>query len=138
MIWGLSLILVSVLAVPSLILSKKPDAKELLAKIEPYQGWIGVVGCVWGVWGVISAILNIKLLSVVPIWWIIWLAGCVVMAVLGFMLGYGMLNDMLFSKSEEAKEKAAEIRAKIAPMKGKFGIVGIIVGVLMVVIDIIY
>jgi len=40
MIYGITLVLLSIIAVPSLILSKKPDAKELLKKIEPYQGWI--------------------------------------------------------------------------------------------------
>jgi len=43
MIWGITLILLSIVAVPSLILSKKPNAKELLEKVEPYQGWIGLV-----------------------------------------------------------------------------------------------
>lgn len=38
MIWGITLILLSILAVPSLLLSKRPDARELLEKIEPYQG----------------------------------------------------------------------------------------------------
>lgn len=32
MIWGISLIVLSILAVPSLLLSKKPNAKELLEK----------------------------------------------------------------------------------------------------------
>ncbi len=53
MIYGILLILLSIIAVPSLILSKKPNAKELLEKIEPYQGWIGIVFFFWGVWGII-------------------------------------------------------------------------------------
>jgi len=38
MIYEITLILLSIIAVPSLILSKKPNAKELLEKVEPYQG----------------------------------------------------------------------------------------------------
>ncbi len=135
MIWGISLILISILAVPSLILSKKPDAAELLAKLEPYQGWIGLVGCIWGIWGIISSILGLGLLTTWPIWWIAWLAGSVVLAVLGFMLGFGMINKMLLGKNVEAQEKAKALREKIAPLQGKFGIVGIIVGILMILIS---
>jgi hypothetical protein len=135
MIWGISLILVSILAVPSLILSKKPNAAELLAKLEPYQGWIGLVGCIWGVWGIISAILGIGLLSTWPLWWGVWLAGSVVLAALGFMLGFGMINKMFLGKNAEAQVKAEALRAKIAPKQGTLGIVGIVVGLLMILIS---
>ena len=33
MTWGITLILLSIIAVPSLLLAKKPNAKELLEKI---------------------------------------------------------------------------------------------------------
>lgn len=135
MIWGLSLILVSILAVPSLILSKKPNAQELLAKLEPYQGWIGLIGCLWGVWGIISAILSLGLLTTWPIWWIIWAAGSVVLAALGFMLGFGMINSMFLGKNPQAQAKAAAVREKIAPLQGKLGIIGIVVGILMILVS---
>ncbi|NER15889.1 hypothetical protein [Spongiivirga citrea] len=138
MIWGISLILLSIIAVPSLILSKKPNAKELLEKIEPYQGWIGIVFCFWGVWGIISCILNMGLLTSAPIWWITWLAGCVVEATLGFMLGYGLISKFFLSKNEAAKEKGEQLRKKIAPKQGKLGILGIAVGAWMIVATFIF
>ena len=133
MIWGITLVLLSIIAVPSLILSKKPNAEELLAKIEPYQGWIGIVFCFWGIWGIISAILNLGWLTSMPIWWIHFLAGNIVSAALGFMLGYGLINKMFLSKNEAAKAKADELRAKIAPKQGKLGVIGIFVGIWMIV-----
>ncbi len=133
MIWGISLILLSILAVPSLLLSKKPNAKELLEKIEPYQGWIGLVFCFWGVWGIISAILNLGWLTTYPIWWVTLLAGNIISAVLGFMLGFGLINKFFLSKNEAAKEKANDLRAKLAPKQGKLGVFGLIVGGWMIV-----
>ncbi|QXP55975.1 hypothetical protein H0I25_18255 [Cellulophaga sp. HaHa_2_95] len=133
MIWGITLVLLSIIAVPSLILSKKPNAKELLEKIEPYQAWIGMVFCFWGIWGIISAVLNIGWLTVAPIWWITFLAGNIVSATLGFMLGFGLINKYVLSKNENAKEKADAIRAKIAPKQGKLGVLGLIVGAWMIV-----
>jgi len=132
MIYGISLILLSIIAVPSLLLSKKPNAKELLEKVAPYQGWIGVVFTIWGVWGIISAFLNLGWLTSAPIWWITLLAGSIVEATLGFMLGYGLISGFL-AKNDDAKAKAEKIRAKIAPKQGKLGVLGLIVGAWMIV-----
>ncbi len=132
MIYGITLILLSIIAVPSLILSKKPNAKELLAKIEPYQGWIGIAFCFWGIWGIIVSILNIGWLTTYPIWWVTLLAGSVVQAGLGFLLGYGLISKFLLSNNAKAQEKGEELRTKIAPLQGKLGVLGIIVGVWMI------
>ncbi|CAM1364757.1 conserved membrane protein of unknown function [Tenacibaculum soleae] len=138
MIYGITLILLSIIAVPSLILAKKPNAQELLDKIEPYQGWIGLVFCLAGVWGIISAFLNMGWITSLPIWWATLLAGSLVQAVLGFMLGFGMINKILLSKNEAAQEKAALLREKLAPKQGKLGIFGLIVGGWMIVASILF
>lgn len=138
MIYGISLILLSIIAVPSLILSKKPNAQELLDKVAPYQGWIGLVFCFFGIWGIISAFLNIGWITTAPIWWATLLAGSFVEATLGFMLGFGMINKLLLSKNEKAKEKAAKMREKLAPKLGKLGILGLIVGGWMITASFIY
>ena len=115
MLYGIALIILGILAVPSLLLSKKPNAKELLDKITPFQGWIGLVFCFWGIWGIITSVLNMGMFS---IGWMLSLAVSVVTAVLGFLLGYGMINELLLSKNDEAKEKGAELRTKLAPLQG--------------------
>ena len=138
MIWGIALVLLSIVAVPSLLLSKKPTAGELLEKIEPYQGWIGIIFCFWGVWGLITAILNLGWLSTSPIWWATFLAGNLVSAALGFMLGSGLINKLLLSNSQAARVRAEELRAKIAPKQGKLGILGIVVGSWMIVASFLY
>ncbi|MCD8417581.1 hypothetical protein J2Q11_07870 [Tenacibaculum finnmarkense genomovar finnmarkense] len=138
MIYGITLILLSIIAVPSLILAKKPNAKELLDKIEPYQGWIGLVFCLGGIWGIISAFLNIAWLTSLPIWWSTLLAGSFVQATLGFMLGFGMISKLLLSKNEAAKEKGEALREKLAPKLGKLGLFGLIVGGWMIVASILF
>lgn len=138
MIYGITLIILGLLAVPSLLLSKKPDAKELLDKITPYQGWIGLAFCFWGVWGVIQAVLNMGLLTTFPIWWITWLASSAVEAVLGFVLGYGMINQLLLSKNEQAKQKGEQLLAKLAPIQGKLGLAGIAVGIWVILASIVF
>lgn len=138
MIYGITLIILSFLAVPSLILSKRPDAQALLDKFAPYQGWIGLVFCFWGIWGVIQCVLNIDMLSNWPIWWITWLLSSLVEAVLGFLLGYGMINKLVLGKNETAQKKGAELLAKLAPIQGKLGIAGIAIGIWVIIASLMF
>lgn len=138
MIYGLTLIILGILAVPSLILAKKPEAKELLDKITPYQGWIGLVFAFWGVWGIIDCIIHIGWLTSFPIYWIIWLLVSVVEGALGFILGYGLIVKYVLSKNETAKEKGAQLLLKLAPLQGTLGIIAIILGIVQIVVSIIW
>ncbi|MEO6953417.1 MAG: hypothetical protein ABI321_16570 [Polyangia bacterium] len=131
MINGIWLALLGVLAVPSLILSKRPDAKDLLAKIAPYQGWIGVVSAFWGVWGIIGAVLHLNWLTIAPIFWVTWLADAVLLAALGFILGIGTMKT--FIKRPAANAKMDETLAKLAPYQGRLGLIAVCVGIWMVV-----
>ncbi len=141
MLYGITLIILSIIAVPSLILAKKPNAAALLAKIVPYQGWTGFVFFIWGVWGLIQSILTLGWFSS-GLWWIIlWLtyfASSLVEAILGFMLGYGLISKYLLSKNEKAKEKGEQLLAKMASVQGKLGIFGIIVGLWCIVLRLLW
>jgi len=138
MIYGITLIILGILAAPSLLLSRKPNAKELLDKITPYQGWIGLLFCFWGIWGIIQVVLSLSLLGTDLIWWITWMASSLVQAVLGFILGYGMISKLLLSKNEEAKLKGEQLLAKLAPMQGKLGLFGVIVGAWVIVASLLF
>jgi len=138
MSFGITLILLSIIAVPSLLLSKRPDAKEILAKIEPYQGWIGIILCFYGVWGIVSSVLNLGWITTFPIWWATLLAGSLIQTILGFMLGFGLINKYFLSKNEAAKEKAVILREKLAPKQGVLGLVGLCVGAWMIIASILF
>ncbi len=127
LVTGLWLAVLGVLGASNLIIARKPDAKELIAKLSPYQGWIGAISALWGAWWVLSAILNLAVLSVRPLWWIVWLASGAVMLLLGFLLGIGILKT--FVKDEKAHAKADELLAKLAPYQGTLGLVAIGLGV---------
>jgi hypothetical protein len=120
MINGIWLALLGVLGASSIIIAKKPDAKELIAKIAPYQGWIGAVSALWGVWGIISAVLNIGWLKFWPIFWATWLADSVLQAALGLILGVGVLKT--FIKNPEANKRMDQTLAKLLPYQGTLGL----------------
>jgi hypothetical protein len=136
MINGIWLAVLGVLAVPSLVLARRPDAKQLLGKLAPYQGWMGAVSALWGVWGIISAVLNISWLTTWPIYWATWLADSVVLAGLGLILGIGTLKT--FIKAPAAQAKLDQTLAKIAPHQGRLGIAGVAVGAWMIVCSIFF
>jgi hypothetical protein len=136
MVYGIWLIVLGVVAIPSLIIAKRPDAKELIGKLTPYQGWIGAVSCIWGVWGIISAVLNIGWLSTWPIWWVSWLVGSILQAALGLILGIGTLKT--FIKNPQAQQKMDETLAKLSPKQGMLGIAAIGVGIWEIVSGILF
>jgi hypothetical protein len=136
MVYGIWLALLGVLAVPSMIIAKKPNAKELIGKITPYQGWIGAISCLWGVWGIISAVLNIGWLSTWPIWWASWLAGSVLQAALGLILGIGTLKTFITNPTAQAKMD--ETLAKLSPKQGMLGIAAIGLGIWEVVSGVLF
>ncbi|WP_018626825.1 hypothetical protein [Niabella aurantiaca] len=138
MLYGILLILLGILAVPSLVLSRKPEAKALLDKITPYQGWIGIVFCIWGLWGIISALLHIGWLSIVPVTWLLWLATAGVTAALGFILGYGLIQQYALSKNKEASEKGQRLLEKLRPQQGRLGIAAIVIGILSIIAAIVW
>ena len=131
MVNGIWLAVLGILGASSLIIARKPDAKELIAKIAPYQGWIGAVSALWGIWGIVGAILNLGWLAHWPIYWATWLADALLQAALGLLLGVGTLKT--FIKDPTAQQKMDQTIAKLAPYQGTLGLIAIGVGVWMVV-----
>ena len=133
MLAGLITIAGGILAASSLIVARKPNAKDLIDKLTPYQGWIGIVMFFWGVWGTLDCIRGMSLLSVKPLFWIFWLASSAADLIVGFMLGFGLITKYALSKNPAANAKGQQIRAKLAPLQGTFGLLAIAMGALYIV-----
>ena len=131
LVGGIWLAVLGVLGASSLIIARKPDAKELIGKLAPYQGWIGAISALWGVWIVISSILNLGWLTAAPVYWVTYLADGVLQALLGILLGVGVMKT--FIKDAQAQAKMDQTVAKLAPYQGTLGIIAICLGVWMVV-----
>jgi hypothetical protein len=134
----LTSILLGVLAVPNMIIAKRPDAKQLIDKIAPFQGWIGAIACLWGAWNIISLVLNISFiiaLLTTPVFPMIFAISIILYAVilfaLGLLLGIGTMKT--FIKNPQAQAKMDQLLAKIAPYQGILGIIAIINGIVLLV-----
>jgi hypothetical protein len=134
--YGIWLVLLGVLAVPSLIIAKKPNAKELIAKITPYQGWIGAISFLGGIWWIITSILNIGWMTSFPIRWATLVGVALLQTALGLILGIGTLKT--FIKNAQAQQKMDDMLARLQPKQGTLGIVAIGLGVWSIVSSILF
>ena len=133
---GIWMAVLGILGAANLIIARKPDAKELIGKIAPYQGWIGAVSALWGIWGIISSVLHLGWLSLWPIFWITFLVTALLQASLGLLLGIGVLKT--FIKQPQAVEKMDQMVTKLAPKQGVLGLISIGVGLWMIVSSILW
>jgi len=133
---GIWMAVLGILGAANLIIARKPDAKELIGKIAPYQGWIGAVSALWGIWGIISSLLHLGWLSLVPIFWITFLVTALLQAALGLLLGVGVLKT--FIKQPQAVEKMDMMVTKLAPLQGTLGLIAIGVGIWMIISSIMW
>ena len=120
------LIVLGLLSASHLIVSNRPDAREMIEKLAAYQGWVGVAGAIWGAWSLLNAVLNVDLTNA----FVGSITAIVVSAVTllnGFLLGFGL--GMTFVKDEAAKEKAGEAYTKLLPYQTGLGIAALALGV---------
>jgi hypothetical protein len=117
------LILGGILACSALIVAKKPDAKEMIAKIAPYQATIGIILLVWGIYNFIriGPGLAIDLIKIVPLFGIDIIAMLACSVLLGIMFGMPMMAKM----SAQGAAKGEQMAKKLAPFQTLIGIIAI-------------
>jgi hypothetical protein len=131
MVDGIWLAILGILGASNLIIARKPDAKEMIAKLAPYQGWMGAVSAIWGGWGIVRSVLTLGWLAHWPIYWATSLGDHVLQFGLGLLLGVGTLKT--FIKNPQANEKMDQTITKLAPYQGTLGLAAIGLGIWMVV-----
>lgn len=137
MLYAILLIIFGLLAVPSLVIAKKPDAKELFDKVAPYMGWIGVVALLNGIWDLVIVVQSLGLLSAGVrgiVLFIFILAVALVQLALGFIMAYSLINKYILSKNPEAQAKGAATLAKLVPMQGRLGLGAIVLGIVYIIL----
>jgi|SRR5580692_5950734 hypothetical protein len=125
------LIVLGILGASSLIIAKRPDAKQMIDKIVPYQGWFGAASVFYGIFDLLQSVLGMGLMSVKPpiglIYWILWLASGLLQISLGLLLGVGVIKT--FIKDPTAQAKMDQTIVKLSPFQGTLGFISIGVGV---------
>ena len=133
MISGLITIAGGILAASALIVARKPNAKELIDKLTPYQGWIGIVMFFWGIWAVLDCVRHVGLISHMPVFWTFWLVQGVADLLVGFLLGFGLISKYTLARSAAARERGQALRVQLARYQGALGVFAITMGALYIV-----
>lgn len=110
-----------------LIVAKKPNAKEIFAKIAPYQGFLGVGVLALGILWLIRW-LPVMSASLGSVGGIVILGMIVANILQGFLLGFGLLSG-LFAKNETAKAKSQELIAKLTLIQVPLGMTAVGLGI---------
>jgi hypothetical protein len=119
------LILGGILAASALIVAQKPNARELIDKLSPFQALIGialvVLGLIDGLWLLpkIADLFKVNLLSAA-----VSLTVAGVSILLGVVFGLGPISNMM-GNNQAAKQKAAELAQKIVPFQLLLGLIGL-------------
>lgn len=131
---GLLLIVASVLAVSGFIISKKPQAKDLIDKIVPFQGIIGVALLALGLIFAIGWFGKMERISKVGEEWTLFpfafYLGTAAAILLGFLFGMPLIAKWIPGETP-AEQKAMEMQKKIAGFSTIVGALGLLFGLLM-------
>ncbi len=116
-----TLIVGGVLASATLIIAKRPNAKQLIDQLTPIEGIVGCVALGLGIWNLIDIIPNIGgVFSTLR--GILLFLGLLCLLGVGFLLAFSIIGKFL-------GPTGASIASKLAPFKGLMGLVCIGLGV---------
>lgn len=123
-------IIAGILAAASVVLEKIPSLKDFVEKIQKYQAVIGVIAILMALSPLFNWAVVTKTMSIVP--WAALIACMVSCTLIGFLLGYPVLQGLFIDDlSEENRKKADDLRLKLAPYKILGGLVSIGTGVIL-------
>jgi hypothetical protein len=133
-----SLLLGSESAASSLIASFNKDAEGLIKTIGTIPRLDRSCRLLVGeYWGVIRTVLNLGWIGTNFFWWVTLLATSVIMLVLGFICGFGLISQYTMKGNEEVEAKAKDLLEKLNPYKTTLGLIGLGVGVWAILYDLV-
>jgi hypothetical protein len=119
------LIVGGILAISNLIVAKKPEARQMIDKLLPYQAGIGIALLVIGLWNLLRSLSGIfQVIKFMPLLGITVLAMIVCSILLGFMFGMPQIAKWM-PGNNNAEQKGMELSKKLAPYQVILGLIGI-------------
>jgi hypothetical protein len=124
-------IVTGILAASSVVIQKLPDASSLIEKLRPYEAGIGAASLCMS----LVTVFNLgKIMQTGSIPFVVTTACVVATFIMGFLLGYPILQGFVFDElSEESRKKSEDLYKKMTPYKITAGLVGISTGLFLLI-----
>jgi hypothetical protein len=124
LIFALLLLVAGVLGAASLIVKNQPNARDIIAKLVPFQGIIGIILLLWSLLQLIWAlrILNFLFASITGL---LALLTLLVGIALGFLLGYGLIKHYALKGGTGGDA----VQMKLAAFQAPLGLAAIILAI---------
>jgi hypothetical protein len=132
MLSGLITICGGLLAASAFIIARKPNASQLIEKITPYQGWIGLLMFGWGVRELVYLVPNLGNFSAAPLFMTFWLLVAVADLAVGFLLGFGLITKYALSRSPAAEARGKYLRSRLISYQVPMGVLAMVMGMLYI------
>lgn len=139
LLFALLLIVAGALAASSLIIAKQPNAREVIAKLVPFQGIIGIILLIWSLIVFLFQILPIMglMMSYFPLRGLLVILTFLVAIALGFLLGYGLIKQYAL-KNAGAAQSGDAMQVKLSGIQGPLGLAGIALGLWLLISSLSY
>jgi hypothetical protein len=135
----ISLLVCGILALGETISAKWPNLKKTIDALTPHQTWIGIVVGALGVFELFSSLSWINLgLRFFALTWLSGFVAAVLQILLGFMLGFPFIKQLMPAKADSSPGKLGNFQAKLVSMKGMLGFLAIIVAIVLIILTIRY
>ncbi len=122
------------LGAANLVIAKQPNAKDLINKLAPYQSWIGVVLLLWGLIDLFGVVRGVGVLTIAPIWWLVYLVLALTEIGLGFLLGYGLISKYALQRQASAAAQGEKLRAALTVYQAPLGVTAMALAVMFAVV----
>lgn len=119
LIAALTLTALGFLGAASFIIERQPNAKQIIDRVLPYGGVLGILGVALGIIYALEALLTFRLFMLVA---------ALLLAALGLLFGYALLSQYVLNRSAEAQATADRVRGQLAVYQTPLGIAGVIFG----------
>ncbi len=126
--YGAPTIAGGLLAASAFIIARRPDAKQLIDKLTPYQGWLGFGLFFWGAWIVFQIVTNLSFFTSFPVWLAMGVALAAVNLSVGFLLGFGLITKYALSRNEAAMIRGQHLRSRLVAYQIPLGFAAMGVG----------
>ncbi|HEY8145896.1 MAG TPA: hypothetical protein VIG06_24615 [Kofleriaceae bacterium] len=125
------LIVCGLLAAASWIVSKKPNAKQSLDKLVPFQGFLGVGLLAVGIINLFRSLDGMKYwMKLGALYGLTMWSTIIISILLGFLLGMPQIAKWIPGDSP-AEQKAIDMQRKLGAYSTIVGFIGIVCGVLV-------